>query len=213
MIFDRRLLLVGGGGVLLGAAAMALMSARQNPGPGVTARDPVADPFIPAAPGGPNAIGQLAVEGGGEPRVPRVETAANAPRRLVVPFAVGPGVATPAEGWTCVHAVGAWAVGQIDAGRTETDASADPAVAAACGGSGSGPATGKLRLATRSVPGATAGELTQRCEVTLKYQYAGPGGVEARPELRSEASAAESPCADALAGLEAEFRARVATAP
>lgn len=120
---------------------------------------------------------------------------------------------SPAAGWTCVQAVGTWAAAQLEAGRTETDASADPAVAAACGGGGAGPATGKLRLATRAVPGAAAGELAQRCEVTLQYSYVGPEGKEARPELRSEATGADLPCTAALAGLEAEFRSRVAATP
>lgn len=66
-MLDRRVLMAGGGGVLLGAAAMAVMGARQPPGQGIAPRNPVTDPCIPAEPGGPNAIGQLVVEAGGAP--------------------------------------------------------------------------------------------------------------------------------------------------
>lgn len=213
MAIDRRMLAALGGGALLGAAAMALITYEKGPGPVPAPRAPEADPHIPVAPGTPNAIGQLALEGGEGPRVPTVDVSTTGPRRFVTSFIVGGPLADPSAGWPCVRAVGEWAVAELDAGRLTGEAMANAAVASACTATGSSAVEGKLRLATRAVPGKGGGAVRQRCEVTVQYGYTDAAGKELRPEVRHEATADAHACAAALAGLEAGFRSRLSGAP
>lgn len=214
MALDRRVWLVGLGGVALGAAAMAIVPTRTAPPEGAGLRTPVADPFIPGEPGGPNAIGKLAVEKGGGPRTPTVKLGAGAPRRLVVPFTVRVDPADPGAAWPCVNAVGVWSLAHLDSAAGVADASGDTAVAAACRGSSSGTVSGKLRLATRTVPGPAGSEPRQSCEASLSLAYTGMDGKEHRPEVRNDGEAAGgSACATAFAGLEKGFRTRLAASP
>jgi hypothetical protein len=90
---------------------------------------------------------------------------------------------------------------------------ANAAVASACTATGSSAVEGKLRLATRAVPGKGGGAVRQRCEVTVQYGYTDAAGKELRPEVRHEATADAHACAAALAGLEAGFRSRLSGAP
>ena len=212
---SRKLTLALGAVVLVStvtAVTLAVRPTAQVPGLPVETIGRPSDPggpvpTEPRPPGGVNAIAARAIADGG-PRTPTVPPSAGAPRRSVTRFRVAFDAGAGAPAWGCVAAAGAHATGHLDTGGT-LDGLADPAVAAACGGTGPDTLEGFVRVATVPVRSADGG--SQACEATVSYTLTRAGRPAAPRELRGERVQAEVPsgCATSLDALEGTLTAQL----